>query len=184
MKPSAVRAAATRVPVASVTLDWEPVVFVIKTATLNAYDASSGLVDTVMATVDQSTMATKATLSVSSALDNIKYFTLDTNDIHGAVFTNIAWGCASAIATPERGNSSKRRRACTTRRRSHLTAPRDYSSDEAPAQGYIWLSYVLSHALSYARFRRFGTRFRAAFRRTALATVSLSLGFGRFPRSL
>ena len=60
--------------------------------TLTAYDSSNAVLDT-----DAVTPATAqlGTLSVSSTVGNIKYFTLGVNDPAGLGFSNIVWGCAS-----------------------------------------------------------------------------------------
>ena len=76
--------------VSSVQLDAWPANVFSHTLTLNAYDSSDGLVGT-----DSETTSQLATLSVSSAPNNIKYFTINTTDPDGTVFTNLVWGCAA-----------------------------------------------------------------------------------------
>lgn len=69
----------------------------ITTITLTAYDASNTVVGTAQAT---DVFNTVNTLSVTSPTNNIKYFTVQTNDAiffqfpNGVQFTNIVWHCA------------------------------------------------------------------------------------------
>jgi hypothetical protein len=60
--------------------------------TLTGYDSSDSVVDTdVIPSVDGFTIYT---MSVSSATNNIKYFTIQSSDSAGLGFTNIVWACA------------------------------------------------------------------------------------------
>jgi hypothetical protein len=65
------------------------------TITLTAFDASNSVVGSDHATDPDNSVNT---LSVGSATNNIKYFTVQTNDPNvfpfGVEFTNIAWSCA------------------------------------------------------------------------------------------
>jgi hypothetical protein len=76
--------------VGSVQLDAEPGNAGGATVTLTAYDASDGVVGTDAATVAGAFVH----LEVSSATDNIKYFTISTTTGFGTAFTNIVWDCA------------------------------------------------------------------------------------------
>ena len=61
--------------------------------TLTAYDASNTAVDT-----DTAVSLYPNTLTATSATNNIKYFTIATDDFGaqlGIAFTNIVWGCAA-----------------------------------------------------------------------------------------
>src|SRR5262249_53299089 len=83
-------------PVGSVQVDAQDAVTGIATTiTLTAFDASSSVVGSDHAVDPDNSVNT---LSVASATDNIKYFTVRTNDPYafpwGVQFTNIAWGCA------------------------------------------------------------------------------------------
>lgn len=75
-------------PVGSVQLDVDR--SSSSTRTLKAYDASDAVVDT-----DAATTIGLVTLSVSSATNNIEYFTLEVDNDRGLGFTNIVWGCAA-----------------------------------------------------------------------------------------
>ena len=79
--------------VASVQLDQEPNLG-SPTDTLTAYDASGNVVGSDAEPTAQDDVVT---LSVSSTNDNIKYFTIATDDPFqfGIGFTNIVWGCAA-----------------------------------------------------------------------------------------
>ena len=79
----------------SVTLDAEPITVDLETITVTAYDASNTILGGNTVTLQQTSGPQKATLSVSSTSNNIKYFTIDTSDRLGVIFTNIVWGCAA-----------------------------------------------------------------------------------------
>ena len=63
--------------------------------TLTAFDASNAVVGSSSAT-QPATVAARYTLSVGSSSDNIKYFTVATDDPTnlGVIFGNIVWDCA------------------------------------------------------------------------------------------
>ena len=85
--------------VGSVQLDAEAgVYFAATNITLTAYDASNNVVDTdSLADAAGTPAAPVVTPSVSSTSNNIKYFTIATDDPNtgGLGFSNIAWGCAA-----------------------------------------------------------------------------------------
>jgi uncharacterized protein YggE len=60
--------------------------------TLTAYDASNNVVGTASAAGN---LGALQTLSVPSGTNNIKSFTVETNDpfVGGVLFTNIVWAC-------------------------------------------------------------------------------------------
>jgi hypothetical protein len=62
------------------------------TVTLTAYDASNNVVGTASAAGN---LGALQTLSVPSGTNNIKSFTVETNDpfVGGVLFTNIVWAC-------------------------------------------------------------------------------------------
>ena len=60
--------------------------------TLKGYDAANAIVDTD--TVASAHLTHIETMSVSSSTNNIKYFTMETSDTGGVLFTNIVWACA------------------------------------------------------------------------------------------
>jgi hypothetical protein len=74
--------------VSSVQLDAESLGFAVFTLTLTAYDSSDTVVDT-----DAKTQTGVASLSVTSAMNNIQYFTIGTTST-GLAFSNIVWDCA------------------------------------------------------------------------------------------
>lgn len=78
-------------PVSTVQLDAMSDVVATSTLTLKAYDASNVLVDSDSATVPG---ATAASLSGTSASNNIAYFTVESN-LGGFGTTNIVWNCAA-----------------------------------------------------------------------------------------
>jgi hypothetical protein len=83
-------------PVGSLHLDGQDgVTGIATTITLTAFDASNAVVGSDHATDPDNSVNT---LSVASATNNIKYFTVETNDPNafpfGVEFTNIAWSCA------------------------------------------------------------------------------------------
>jgi len=82
--------------VSSVQLDAESPTLDPRTVhlTLTAYDASNAVVDSD--SVTQTGLGATFRLSVSSSNNNIKYFTIATDDpqSRGVTFNNIVWGCA------------------------------------------------------------------------------------------
>jgi hypothetical protein len=76
--------------VGSVTLEAQSETFDPTTETLTAFDASDNVVDTDSA-VDP--FNSTNTLTVTSASDNIKYFTIATDGGSGVGFSNIVWTC-------------------------------------------------------------------------------------------
>jgi hypothetical protein len=77
--------------VKSVELDADPNSFADVTQTLTAYDASNNVVDTDSG---HGTVAGLNHLTVSSGVNNIKYFTIDTTTLDGVGFSNISWTCS------------------------------------------------------------------------------------------
>ena len=78
--------------VGSVMLEAQSNTFAFTTDTLTAYDASNNVVDTDSA-LDP--FNSSNTLTATSTSDNIRYFTIATNDpqVLGIAFSNIVWSC-------------------------------------------------------------------------------------------
>jgi hypothetical protein len=87
----------TSVGVDSVQLDAESNIFSTANLTLTGYDASNNVVDSETLSDDQTGGPVADTLTVSSSSNNIKYFTIATDDPNqfGVGFTNINWACTS-----------------------------------------------------------------------------------------
>jgi hypothetical protein len=78
--------------VSSVQLDAQANTHDAETQTLTAYDSSNTVVDSDAVTAADTGSVTS--LSVSSATNNINYFTVESTDSDGFGFTNIVWACA------------------------------------------------------------------------------------------
>ena len=96
----------------SVQLDVDAQQFIAETQTLTAYDSSNA----VVGTPDSLTVSGALThLSVTSATNNIKYFTVESTDTTGFAFSNIVWDCAQAEAPNLKPRTANAAAGCTAR---------------------------------------------------------------------